>query len=193
MHLLAFDLGVFLYDTLHVVKPVACCSVQHHEVSVTTVWRTFAGDVLCGLVCKIIPPISFSKSLLPMPCWSSYERQWLVAWLALRKGGGIAVAFVLVRLLSRYCVACGGRLLQHGGIMEDIVCFCGCQEALPRRQLVAWMLVLIACMLHRVGVCVGIWTPHWWEILGWGKGKCCGWCLDNIKLCSPLCTGQASK
>ena len=42
----------YLYDTLQVVQPVACCSVQHHQVSVTTVQWTFAGDVLCGLVCS---------------------------------------------------------------------------------------------------------------------------------------------
>ena len=43
----------YLYDTLQVVQPVACCSVQHHQVSVTTVLWTFAGDVLCGLVVLI--------------------------------------------------------------------------------------------------------------------------------------------
>ena len=37
-----------LYTThcSRVAKPVACCSVQHHQVSVTTVQRTFAGDVM---------------------------------------------------------------------------------------------------------------------------------------------------
>ncbi len=44
--------GVFLYVTLQVVQPVACCSVQHHQVSFTTVQRTLAGNVLCGLVCS---------------------------------------------------------------------------------------------------------------------------------------------
>ena len=31
------------------------CSVQHHQVSVTTVQRTFAGDVVCSLVCNPTP------------------------------------------------------------------------------------------------------------------------------------------
>ena len=40
---------------------------------------------------------------------------------ALRKGGGIAIAFVLVCLLSRCYVARVGRLLQHGVIRQGIV------------------------------------------------------------------------
>ena len=40
----------------------------------------------------------------------------VLAWLALRKGGGIAVAFVMLCLLSRCCVTRAGRLLQHGGM-----------------------------------------------------------------------------
>ena len=36
--LLAFDRGV-LYDTLQVMQPVACCSVQHHQFSVTIVQK----------------------------------------------------------------------------------------------------------------------------------------------------------
>ena len=50
-----------------------------------------------------------------MPCWSSHERHWSVAWFVLRKGGGIVVAFVLVHLLSQCHVVCAGRLFQHGG------------------------------------------------------------------------------
>ena len=41
---------------------------------------------------------------MPMPCWSSLVRHWLVDWLVLRKCSGIVVAFVLVHLLSRYSV-----------------------------------------------------------------------------------------
>ena len=74
----------------------------------------------------VVPRLVFQ---VPSTCWSSHERHWLVAWLALRKGGGFVVAFVLVHLLSRCHVVCDGRLLQHGGIGQDIVCFCGCQEA----------------------------------------------------------------
>ena len=43
---------LFLDVTLQVVQPVASCSVQHHQVSFTTVQRTLAGNVLCGLVCS---------------------------------------------------------------------------------------------------------------------------------------------
>ena len=44
--------GLFLDVTLQVVQPVASCSVQHHQVSFTTVQRTLAGNVLCGVVCS---------------------------------------------------------------------------------------------------------------------------------------------
>ena len=44
--------GLFLDITLQVMQPVACSSVQHHHVSFTTVQRTLAGNVLCGLVCS---------------------------------------------------------------------------------------------------------------------------------------------
>ena len=44
--------GLFLDVTLQVVQPVASCSVQHHQVSFTTVQRTLAGNLLCGLVCS---------------------------------------------------------------------------------------------------------------------------------------------
>ena len=43
---------LFLDVTLQVVQPVACCSVQHHQVSFTMVQQTLAGNVLCGLVCS---------------------------------------------------------------------------------------------------------------------------------------------
>ena len=48
------------------------------------------------------------------------------------KGGGIAVAFVLVHVLSWCYLACVGRLLQHGGMRQGIVCSCGCQEEFSR-------------------------------------------------------------
>ena len=44
---------LFLDVTLQVMQPdFACCSVQHHQVSFTTVQRTLAGNVLCSLVCS---------------------------------------------------------------------------------------------------------------------------------------------
>ena len=64
--------------------------------------------------------------------WSFHERRWFFFLHAPTNGGGIAIAFVLVCLLSRCCVARAGRLLQHGGIRQGIVCFCRCQEALSR-------------------------------------------------------------
>ena len=58
-------------------------------------------------------PILVSKFLLPLLCWSSRERHWLVAWLVRRKGGGVVVAFVLVHLLARCHVVCAGRLARR--------------------------------------------------------------------------------
>ena len=55
--------GLFLYVTLQVVQPVACCSVQHHQVSFTTVQRTLAGNVLFGLVCSA----TLARCWLPNP------------------------------------------------------------------------------------------------------------------------------
>ena len=118
-------------------------------------WTFLIGSVWCH--------ISFPRSLLSTPCWSFRERRWWVVLHALRKGGGIAIAFVLVCLLSRCCVARAAHLLQHGGIRQGIFCFCGCLEALSRWQLAAWRLVLIGCIrtpvesrcseLLRVDVC----------------------------------------
>ena len=64
--------------------------------------------------------------------WSFHAHHLFVVWHAMTKGDVIEIAFVLVCLLSRCCVAHAGRLLQHGWIGQDIVCFCGCQEALSR-------------------------------------------------------------
>ena len=50
---------LFLDVILQAVQPVASCSVQHHQVSFTTMQRTLAGNVLCGLVC----------SATLTPCW----------------------------------------------------------------------------------------------------------------------------
>ena len=55
-----------------------------------------------------------------MSCWSFHACHLLGAWLTLRKGGGIAVAFVLVCLLSRCYVACGGHLLQTCTDVESL-------------------------------------------------------------------------
>ena len=60
-----------------------------------------------------------------------------------------AAIFVMVCLLSRCHVACGGHLLQHGEIGQGNACYRTCQEALSRWQLVAWRLVSIGCIQTR--------------------------------------------
>ena len=59
--------GLFLDITL---QPVACCSVQHHQVSFTTVQRTLAGNVLCGLICNMLKQSDNSPDIA---CRQSYS------------------------------------------------------------------------------------------------------------------------
>ena len=54
---------------------------------------------------RVMSRLISPKSLLLASCWSFHVHHLLVAWLALRKDGEIAVAFVLVRMLSRCYVA----------------------------------------------------------------------------------------
>ena len=133
------------------------------------------------LICSVWCPISFPKSLLPTPCWSFHESLstlWLVDWLSLRKCGGIALSFVLACLLSWCWVARAGRWLQHGGIREGIVCFCGCQEVLSGWQLVAWRFVLTDAPGHQSKAVVQSCIE-----------SICAWALGH-HTCSVMVTGM---
>ena len=100
--------------------------------------------------------IWFSKSLLPMPCWSSLERHWLCAWLVLSgwdcrrfHSGELAVTML--------CSVC----LSSASARRDKARHClfrGCQEALSRPHLVAWRLVSIRGIRTPIeGRCCDIW------------------------------------
>ena len=143
---------IVLYVVLQVVKPVTRCSVQHHQVSVTTVcrghllamWRAVwlsaphsrdaDGDSPIWLMLYLNLPypvlMRFRRKCRVRSCptglfdgvwmnslkWqlvvshlvsqvpSAHERHWSVAWLALRRDGRVAVAFVLVCLFGQMFV-----------------------------------------------------------------------------------------